>query len=420
MMEAVDPPTTDPPPSVAPDFGRPDFYLGDAEAVYARLRREDPVHRWEPRTGFPIWILTRWADVRAVSRQPGLFRSGGGIRLIDMLRRAAGETSALGEAFETIVHMDPPRHGRVRALLNKVFTPRRISALEPWMRETFRAQLAALAPDEPIDLVAEIAAPIPAIAIARVLGVPEAEWREFQASADALIALDGGEVEGAAAAEAMAQAGAFFARVRAWVDARSAASGDDLLSALVQVEQDGLRFDANDVVTLAVTLLVAGNETTRTLISGACLALDRHPGEREKLVAEPRLMPGAVEEFLRWVTPVHGHARTATAKTELAGVEIGEGEAVVMMYRSANRDETVWRDPGRFDVARPIAENPHLAFGYGEHFCLGASLARLEARVVCEELLARYPRFSVVGEPEMQRSTHFAGIVRMPVVLDAG
>ncbi len=420
-------PTSTPEGFSPPDFGNADFYLGlgrgapgDPESTYALLRREAPVYRWEPRPGFPIWILTRWSDIREVSKRPKLFCSSRGIRLIDMVRRAENEASALGNDVETIVHMDPPRHGQVRSLLNKVFTPRRVAELEPWMRALFRDSLDRLPVDEPIDLVAEIAAPVPAIAIARILGVPEGEWRDFQASADALIQLDGGEVEGDAAAQAMAQAGRFFGKIRGWIDERRESPGDDLLSALVHVEEDGVRFDASDVATMTVTLLVAGNETTRTLISGACLALSQHPAEREKLVAQPQLMPAAIEEFLRWVTPVHGHARTATEDTELRGVAIREGEPVVMMYRSANRDEDVWPDADVLDVSRPVSSNPHVSFGYGEHFCLGASLARLEAQVVCEELLARFPRFEVVGEAERQRSTHFNGIVRMPVVLGGG
>ena len=399
------------------DFASPDFYLGDVDPIWRRLRHESPVHRWEPEPGSPVWILTRWADVRDVSKRPNRFSSGRGIRLIDVVRRVRGETTALGDELETIVHMDPPRHGRVRSLVNKVFTPRRVAALEPWMRRIFRETLDRLPTSEPIDLVSEIAAPVPAVAIARVLGVPEAEWRDFQAAADALILLDGGEASGEAAAAAMARAGEFFARVGGWVEDRRASPGDDLLSALVHVEEDGLRFDASDVVTMVVTLLVAGNETTRTLISGACLAMHDHPDERAKLVARPGLVPGAIEEFLRWVTPVHGHARTACEDTEVGGVKIRAGEPLVMMYRSANRDEAVWPDGDRLDVSRPPAANPHLSFGHGEHFCLGASLARLEAQVVCEELLARHPHFEIVGEPERQRSTHFNGIARMPVVL---
>jgi cytochrome P450 len=401
----------------APDFGAPAFYLGDPEAAYRRLRRDAPVYRWEPRPGFPIWILTRWSDIREVSKRPKRFCSSRGIRLVDMLRQARGEVGALGNQLGTIVHMDPPRHGEVRSLLNKVFTPRRVSELEPWMRSLIRERLDRLPASEPIDLVNEIAAPVPAIAIARILGVPEGGWRDFQASADALIHLDAGDLEGEEAARAMAQAGRFFRQVRGWVEERRTAPGDDLLSALVGVEEDGVRFDASDAATMAVTLLVAGNETTRTLISGACLALIHHPAEREALIAEPGLLPGAIEEFLRWVTPVHSHARMATEDAEVRGVVIRKGEALVLMYRSANRDEEVWPDADVLDVSRPVSSNPHLSFGHGEHFCLGASLARLEAQVVCEELLARYPRFALAGEPERQRSTHFNGIVSMPVVL---
>jgi cytochrome P450 len=406
--------------TVEPDFGSPDFYLNDPESTYRRLRREAPVYRWAPRDGVAIWILTRWSDIREVSKRPQLYCSSQGIRLIDVLRRADAAPGADHEEAETIVHMDPPRHGEVRSLLNRVFTPRRVSELELWMRTLFRERLARLAANEPIDLVAEIAAPIPAIAIARILGVPEDEWRDFQASADALIEIDSASVQGEDAARANAQVGAFLGKLWRWIEERRKEPGDDLLSERVHVEQSGVRFDARDVLTMAVTLLVAGNETTRTLNSGACLAQNDHPAQRDALIANPELMPGAVEEVLRWVTPVHGHARRATRDTELRGVPIRAGDALAMMYRSATRDEEVWPDADRLDVSRPASLNPHLAVGYGEHFCLGASLARLEAQVVCGELLARFPRFEVAGEVVRQRSTHFNGIERMPVVLEPG
>lgn len=406
--------------STQPDFGSPDFYLNDPESTYRHLRRHAPVYRWTPRDGVAVWILTRWSDIREVSKRPEVYCSSRGIRLIDVLRRAEPEPGTHRDEAETIVHMDPPRHGEVRSLLNRVFTPRRVSALEPFMRTLFRERLVQLPTSEPIDLVAEIAAPIPAIAIARILGVPEDEWREFQAAADALIELDAGIAEGEDAARANAEVSAFVGKLWRWIDERRREPRDDLLSELVHVEDRGVRFDAREVLTMAVTLLVAGNETTRTLISGACLALNDHPAQRETLIAQPGLMPDAVEEFLRWVTPVHGHARTATRDTELCGVPIRAGDALAMMYRSANRDEEIWPDADRLDVSRPASSNPHLSFGYGEHFCLGASLARLEAQIVCGELLARFPRFEVAGEVVRQRSTHFNGIERMPVVLDPG
>jgi cytochrome P450 len=334
---------SDPLPDFSPpDFGSADFYLGDAEETYRFLRHNAPVYRWAAREGMNIWILTRWADIREVSKRPKLFCSTRGIRLIDILRNA--DAGGHEGGIETLVHMDPPRHGDVRSLVNKVFTPRRVAELEPWMRTLIRERLDRLPTREPFDLVAEIAAPIPAIAIARILGVPEGEWRSFQESADALIQLDDGNLQDEAAQRAMALAGQFMARIKGWIDARRLAPSGDLLSALVHVERDGVRFDAKDVLTMAVTLLVAGNETTRTLISGACLALNDHPQQLEMLVREPELVPGAIEEFLRWVTPVHSHARVATEDTELGGLTVHTGDAVVMMYRSANRDEAVWPD----------------------------------------------------------------------------
>jgi len=409
--------TSTPGGDAAPDFGNADFYLEDPESTYRVLRRDAPIYRWEPRGVGPIWILTRWSDIREVSKRPEIFCSSKGIRLVDMLRRSEESPNGGLPALETIVHTDPPRHGEIRGLLNKVFTPRRIAALEQWMRELCHESFDRLPTTEPVDLVAEIAAPVPAMAIARILGVPEEGWRDFQASADALIQLDAGTLTGEDAERATARVGAFFNDLTKWIDERRKRPGEDLLSALVHVEERGVRFDATDVLTMAVTLLVAGNETTRTLISGACLALNDHPDQRRALIERPGLMPDAIEEFLRWVTPVHSHARTATQDTELRGTRIEAGDAVVMMYGSANRDEDVWPDGERLDVSRPSSANPHLSFGHGEHFCLGASLARLEAQVVCEELLARFPRFDVVGTVERQRSTHFNGILRMPVVL---
>ena len=201
------------------------------------------------------------------------------------------------------------------------------------------------------------------------------------------------------------------------VNARRESPEDDLLTALAVARDSELPFDDGAVISMATTLLGAGNETTRTLISQACLLLHRHPDQRQLLIDDPTLLEGAVEEFLRYVTPVQSHARTAMEDCEIGGQKIRKGDYVVMLYASANRDEDVFSEPDRFDVTRPILENPHLALGFGEHFCIGAHLARLETRVVFEELLARFPSYEITGPPERLRSTHINGIQSMPVRL---
>ncbi len=366
-----------------------------------------------------MWMLSRWEDIRSVSRQPALFSTAHGVLLNDRLPRAGTKQAArYAPKNESIIHLDPPRHGQVRKLVREAFTARRVAALEPWMREMCREQLAALPRGEPVDLVAEIAAPIPAMTIARILGVPRERWRHWQECANAMIEVAAGDPEATTPPPAtMAKLGELAVTLKKLVEERRRAPEDDLLTALLQVERAGLRFDDGDVLMMALTLLGAGNETTRTLVAGACLALHEHPEQWRRLAADPRLVPDAVEEFLRFVTPVHSHARTAMEDCVIRGQPIRQGDYLVMLYAAGNRDEEVWTEPDRFDVSRPARSNPHLSFGHGEHFCLGASLARLEARVVFEELLRAFSRFELAAPPRKLRSTHINGIEEMPVLL---
>lgn len=401
-----------------PVFHSVDFYLGDPEATYRVLRREAPVYWHQLPDGTGVWMLSRWEDIRNVSKRPELFCTSKGVLLNDRLPRAGTKRARYVPQAETIIQMDPPRHGRVRNLVNQVFTPRRVAELEPWMRELCREHFAKLPTREPIDLVSELAAPIPAIAIAHILGVPKEDWRHFQDCANAMIEVAAGDPDGPDPEPAHAvKLGELATDLQRWIRERRDDPRDDLISALVHVEAEGERFDDADVLMMALTLLGAGNETTRTLVSGACLALALHPEQRERLLAEPERMPGAIEEFLRWVTPVHSHTRVATADTEIRGTKIRKGDCLAMLYLSGNRDEEVWPDADVLDIARPPDANPHVSLGHGEHFCLGASLARLEARVVMDELLRRFPHFELAGPPRRLRSTHINGIAAMPVLL---
>jgi cytochrome P450 len=385
-------------PREAAFFARPDYH-----EVLTRLRREDPVHRCAP--GF--WAITRYEDIRDLSRDPEHFCSGRGALVNDPLRAAATPMSA-----PSILHMDPPDHADFRRLVNRRFSPRALSGLTGSIRTRASALLDTVEPREEIDFVAELAAPFPLTVIAELLGIDEADRENFRLWSDA--AIESPDLPPAETATALGELSAFIVE---HIRTKRDEPGDDLVSLLVSSEVGGCPLTKEELFMFLLTLLVAGNETTRTLLSGSALVLDEHPDQRAALAADVALVPGAVEECLRWVTPVHAFCRTATGDTMVAGTAVREGDYLCMLYASANRDERIFgADAEVFDIRRPV--NPvHLAFGFGEHVCLGASLARLEARIFVEELLARYPRYTVTGSPERVLSTTVAGIRSLPVVL---
>jgi cytochrome P450 len=388
-----------------PDYALddPGFYLDDVDAAYRRLRAEAPVY-WCARAGF--WALAKHADVQYVSRNPQLFCSGRGILVKDPMR-----DGTMPEQPPSIIYMDQPAHLRYRRLVSKAFTPRMVQTLEPRVRAFARQSVDAIAPGVPLDFVEHVAVPLPLLVIAEMLGVPAEDRARFKQWSDIIIT--GADLGPAAAMSTVQELFAYFFEQ---LEARRRAPRDDLVSALALAEVDGERLADDEVLMFCMTLLVAGNETTRNLISGGGRALMQFPDQRRTLAADSALLPRAVDEMLRWVTPVKTFARTATQDTTIRGQRIAAGDYVVLLYASANRDEAVWGPTAdRFDVTR--APDPgHLAFGIGPHSCLGAHLATLEARVLFEELLARFPDFEPAGEPEPLRSTVMNGIVRMPVV----
>lgn len=388
-----------------PDYALddPGFYLDGADAAYRRLRAEAPVY-WCARAGF--WALAKHADVQYVSRNPQLFCSGQGILVKDPMR-----DGTMPEQPPSIIYMDQPAHLRYRRLVSKAFTPRMVQTLEPRIRALARQSVDAIAPGVPLDFVEHVAVPLPLLVIAEMLGVPVEDRARFKQWSDIIItAADLGP------AAAMSTVQELFAYFFEQLEARRRAPRDDLVSALVLAEVDGERLADDEVLMFCMTLLVAGNETTRNLISGSARALMQFPDQRRALAANSALLPRAVDEMLRWATPIKTFARTATQDTTIRGQRIAAGDYLVLLYASANRDEEVWGPTAdRFDVTR--APDPgHMAFGIGPHSCLGANLATLEARVLFEELLARFPDFELAGEPEPLRSTLMNGIVRMPVV----
>jgi cytochrome P450 len=390
-----------------PDFPlhSPDFYAGDPYPTYKTLRATSPVH-WNDVTKF--WALLKYEDVRFVSRNPGLFSSTRGITIPDPAQPQATQEGNL-------IFTDPPRHRQLRRLVSFAFTPNRVAALEPKVREIVHGILDEIEAGSTQEFAEAIAAPLPTRMIAELLGAPAEDWEQFRAWSDAAVGSADPDIE-LDPIVSLSQLHQYFSKL---IAERRSEPRDDILSVLVGAEVDGERLSDADLLNLSFLLLVAGNETTRNLIALGTLALIGHPDQCRKLVDDPSGIPDAVEEMLRWTSPVTHMARTATRDVEIRGQRIREGDTVVMLYGSANRDEEVFGDDAEeFRVAR--RPNPHLAFGLGEHVCLGAQLARLEACVLFEELLRRFPKLELVGEVARMRATMVPGVKRMPVRLGTG
>jgi cytochrome P450 len=380
----------------------PDFYAGDPYPAYRELRATAPVC-WNDVTNF--WALLRYDDIRFVSSNPAMFSSTRGISIPDPAMPNPVQQGSL-------VFTDPPRHRQLRKLINSGFTRRRVAVLEPKIREIVQGILDEIEPNSIHEFAAEIAAPLPTRIIAELIGAPPDDWEQFRAWSDAATGTADPEIE----LDPSVATGQLFEYFRKLIGARRIQPRDDLLSVLAGAEIDGERLTDEDLLNFTFLLLVAGNETTRNLIALGTLALIAHPDQCRLLVDNPALIPGAVEEMLRWNSPVVHMARTATTDVEIRGQLIREGDVVVMLYGSANRDEDVFGcDSEEFKVTRH--PTPHIAFGCGEHSCLGAQLARLEASVMFDELLRRFPKLELLGEVDRMRATMVPGVKRMPVRL---
>lgn len=396
------------------DLTDPDLYAhGDPHAVWRHLRAQAPVYFHPQRSGPGFWVITKHSDVRAVSRDARTFISSGGTSTMDLER---AETASLDYQIMqgTLVISDPPRHTRLRALVNKAFTPQAITRLEPFVRDVVARLLDGAIAQDGCDFAADVAARLPFTVICELLGVPEEDRASLFADIAPMLASqlemapEGGPV-GIAAAMGIVE---YLQRM---VAARAYEPRTDMISELVRAEIDGERLTQADVLAMCILLFIAGSETTMNAISGGLLALVEHPGEWERFRADASLLPATgVEEILRWTSPTTvSMVRTATRDTVVRNRTIHAGDKVTLWYASADRDEDVFAEPDRFDVARE--PNDHLAFGFGAHFCLGAGLARLEIRAVFEELLGRVSRVALAGPPARLRSNIFNGIEHLPV-----
>ncbi len=409
------------------------FQREGAHEVLRFLRNNDPVH-WNPpgemSNGF--WSITKYEDIRYVSRNPELFISskgiaGPGIRpeALQNLDFASQQQNTGGNA--SIITMDPPRHVQMRRLVNKGFTPRAVNAMEPEIRRTTNEILDRIDGRDELDFVLEIASQLPLAVICGMMGIGQKDWalmfeltNKVLGSGDPEYQTEVPEEERGTGAAARATAMKGLATMMEYFrnvleDRRQHPRENDLPTILLESEIDGEKLTEGDMLAFCFLLIVAGNETTRNGISGGLRVLCEHPDQKAKLLADMSLMESAVEEILRWVSPLHHMARTATAEVELRGKTIRPGDRILMWYPSANRDEEIFPDPYRFDIAR--TPNEHLAFGIGEHFCLGAGFARRELKVMFEELFRRYPNIDLAGEPGRLRSNFINGTKHLPVRL---
>jgi cytochrome P450 len=383
---------------VVPNVGDPEFWERGPDDELAQLRRSCPV-AMVPEAGF--WAVSGHEQIVAMSKDSGTYSSAKGVLIGDLKRTVTGA--------ESILYVDPPRHVAMRRIVNRGFTVRRVAQLEPVVERIVAEVLDAIDPTVPIDAVDAVSAPVPILMIAHMLGVPAEDLPTFRIWSDAIAiaATDPTDPRAMVAID-------FFTYFNAKLDARAAESNppEDLLTAILADAE----LSRAEQLGFCMSLLVAGNETTRHLVSGGLVALAEHPEQRAALVERESLIPTAVEEMLRWITPIIAMARTTTCPVTLGGTDVDADAYLVMLYAAANRDEAVFgSDAGEFDVTR--SPNPHLAFGIGEHFCLGAQLARLEARVVFTEVLRRWPHYQVLDGVQMGASTLLRETVKLPILL---
>jgi cytochrome P450 len=388
------------------DFASPD-YRRNPFPVYDQLRAAAPlVH--DPRTG--LWLLFDYASVRQALTDHARFSSS-------LFR--AGRSNP-----DWLIFLDPPRHAKLRSLISQAFTPRAIAELEPRIRQLSRDLIHAVLPRGAMDLVAEYATPLPMMVVAELAGILPSEWKRFRHWSDEILKLSSTLTENATAAEAVAAYAAVKAEMGPWLAAlqqeRIARPQDDLLTRLLEAEIDGERLTDQEIAGFVELLIVAGQETTSNLIANAMLCFAEHPDQRARLAASPEPLPSAIEEVLRFRSPVQWIFRVATSDVVLHGQTIPAGQVVIPIVGAANRDPNVFADPGRFDIAR--SPNPHLAFGHGVHFCIGAPLARLEARIALQDLFSRLANLELASaDPwEPRAALHVHGPSRLEVHFTPG
>ena len=379
---------------------------GPPYELFARLRRESPVHRHAEQGGPGFWAVTRYDDVVEVSRDSATWSSYAGGTMI-----ADATPEQLFVVRQMMLNMDPPQHTKLRALINKGFTPRMVTHLHGRIGELARAIVDRVAPQGACDFVTEVAGELPSYVIAELMGIPLDDGRELYRLTERMHTADRSPEGIASGTQAIFEMLSYANGIRA---AKRERPANDIASTLLASEVDGEKLTDLEFDMFFLLLINAGGDTTRNLVAGGMLELLRRPDVLRSLRDEPRLLPGAIEEMLRFCSPVVHFRRTATRDVVLGGQPIAAGEKVVVFYASANRDETVFSDPDTFDIGR--SPNEHVAFGGGGvHFCLGANLARVEIRAMFTEVLSRLHDMELAGPVERLRSNFINGPRHMPV-----
>ena len=396
------------------DIIDPDLYVqrGYPFEEWALLRRVAPVFRYERPEVEPFWAITKHADLVNVSRQPDLFRSR---QILFITKDEPGSPLPEEPVLRQLLNMNPPEHGELRRVVNQRFTPRAVQQLKDQIEKITTETLDGLVGREECDFVTEVSAKLPLAVIAEMFGIPREDWAMMFRLSNAMIGPADPEYGGSATIKENLERARmeFFQYFSHLCEDRKQGPRNDLASALANGKAFGEPLPPFELLSYFALLIIAGNETTRNATTGGLHALINHPDQWERLRKDPALAPKATEEIVRWTSPVIQFTRTATADTVLHGQQLREGDVLALFYPSAARDEDVFERPDTFDIGR--YPNPHVSFGIGEHFCLGANLARLELQVMFRQLAERMEFVELAGPTQRMRSSFVGGIKHMPI-----
>ena len=389
----------------------PSFYWDNPYPVLQRMRQEDPVFYYEP---LDMWVMSKYEDIRHVGLTPEVFSNTGGLFFSDFRYGHATKSLFFHADAENMGFMDPPRHNDIRRIAMSAFTPKILNGMREGIRKVVLDLIGPIKAGEPVNWSHQIAEPLPLLVIAILMGLPIEAYDKLKFYSDEIIkvGLDATPEENDEISARLASSDEYFEKLLVM---RDHAPTDDLMGTIQEARRSG-QISTASALTMIRGVVTAGNETTRNTLNGGIIALCQNPGQLELLATQPDLVRGTTEEFLRYVSPVRGFGRTVLRDTEVRGRKIKAGQRVLNFFMSGNRDEDAFDNPEVFDLARP-RKNPNVAMGIGQHFCIGAAVARLEICILLEELIKRFSRVELVGAPDTDmRQLNFYGWENVQVV----